>query len=390
MMVPEGLKPFVAKAVRVVVGILCIGAGLWLRKIHETRETIVSGICSSPESSIECWIVDFSLNTLGIGQLSTWLFVAGFVIIILFDFIASIISRTFALAADRVADTTKLFIDLLKNNKISKKNKDNVLNAIFEYYTTAKDTHGRNFSQFLIDLFINVRLREGGFWRRGYNTNVRVRPLPQESALDQTKFLSWKELTIFSVVSPKGRGKYLHTSRSSIVAEETDIPAILKHWNYTVKQGPRDIFKFADFRNSITTRSVKKRNGYKNGPLHVYFENGQLFINYEKKLSITDEETQITVDESSIIPADDTAYIQGLLEPTEGFTFRFEVPEGYEIIRFSESPQAYHRSAGADVAVEVSAREASITTSKWVLPGIVTVVRWRKQNEGAEAATEIR
>ena len=385
-MLPSTLKPLFYTGGRILLGAVFVGLGLWLDHLNQIKEEIYSESCQGLHTWVVCTVVRVTLLDLGITGLSWWFITFGLILIVLFDYVANFTSRVLAFAADYVAGAKDLLIDLLQKNKLSKSDLDEVFRSIWQYYTGYNDPEGGRFGNFLLQLFMQIRLDDGGFWRRSYTSTVDVRQLSPPTPLDPSRYLEWKEFTTFKVVTPEGKGKYLHTSHSSVYASEDDIENLIANWNYIILRGDEVIFSFASQRHEITKQSVTDKKGYRNKHLHVYFKDGKLYIDYKQRINVSERETEITVDELSIIRSDDTTYELALVEATEGLRFRFELPAGYEIIAFAVSPRDYHRKSKRDVRVGRGKRNASITTSKWVLPGIATSLVWRKQEGRAEAA----
>lgn len=364
---------------RVLVGLAFIIAGVLFGWLSENSKSIVGNVCGDRQNELWCFPLRLAFLDFGLMGISYTLISIGVILAVLYSYIAELLGSILSFALSHVVNSKNVVVDAMERGSVSREESDEIVQQIMSRYMGYYDRNASSFSQFLIKNFMQQIDKDGGFWRRDYYAIIRVDELSdQESERVGKEYLRWSEITSFSVENSKIRKTYPYKSQSTVeVFSEKNATDIIAELKYEVRAGGILIFNFDEHKENI------KSHDFKNGPylsdgLNVSVSHGDISIKVAKDVPVLAGSIDFVVDEESLISRDDTTFELCLVEPTKRLTFRFQLPEGFNIFHHGCSGRKFGSSISENVVnTQPGKNRVRLDVYDWCLPGIATVLAWK-------------
>lgn len=365
-------------AKRILTGFLLLALGVLLGWFADNKSAeLVRTVCGD-EPNLWCFPVKLALADLGLKGLTYTLIVLGCLLIVLYDYIAELLGAILSFALNHVANSSNVVINAMERNRITREESANIIEATMSRYMGYFDKNSESFAKFLIENFVKQVDDDGGFWRKDYSLVVNV----EETTDVGIEYLRWFETSRFTVQNSLENKTYHYSSGSSIeVRDVKDVEDIIKKISYEVRAGGKTEFSFASARESFDIKKLISEKELTLDKLKLTWNEYDLGIYVSFPLEVKGTETDIVVDEESYISRDDPTYELSFYEPTKGFTFRFNLPDGYNVFHSGVSGRRFGTRTTSDIAVSTSTdskNRVRIDANSWCLPGIVTMLVWKK------------
>lgn len=364
---------------RVFVGVCFLAIGLLLNWLSENTDVIISVICENPAGTI-CAAVELAILDLGLKAVAYTLIVLGCVLIALYDFVANLLGSILSFALNHITNSKQVILDAMSNNRINQQESSEIIVETISRYKGFRDKNSESFAKYLHENLVEQNRHDSGFWRQNFSSVVDVKALENSDALPSSHYLKWIEASRYSVSNELENQVYKYSSFSLVEVDTPEnLESIIRAFRYDVRIGGKIEFSFGEYRDSIDLEKLKAGEELKIGSCSVKFESGALSIWVEKPVNVLGFETDIVVDEESFIMMNDNVYELAFFEPTRGFSFRFNLPESFEVYHAGVSGTRFGTRASSDVVVtDDIGNRVRVDGASWALPGIVAVFVWKE------------
>lgn len=364
---------------RGIVGSLFLAVGVGLNWISNNSDSITAIVCGE-DPGVFCKAVELAVLELGFKAVAYTLIVLGCILIALYDFVANVLGSILSFALNHITNSKQVVLDAMSQNRINQQESSEIIVETISRFKGYKDRNSLSFAKYCHENLIKQNAEDNGFWRNNFSSVIDVRSLETGDDLPNEKYMKWIESGRYSISNEVENQVYNYSSFSSIEVDNPDnLEKIFASLKYIVRVGGKLEFSIDAIRASIDVGKVKSGDQVEAGPCKIHFVDDTLNIWVDKTVTVPGFETDVVVDEESFIMVDDNVYELQFFEPTKGFSFRFNLPEGYEVYHSGASGTRFGSRNSEDVVVsQDTANRVRVDGASWGLPGIVSVFVWKK------------
>lgn len=365
---------------RAFVGFLFLCAGVGLHFFSENSNWIVKIVCAKPPGVI-CEAAKLAVLDFGLKSVAYTLIFLGCLLIVLYDFVASLLGQILSFALNHVSNSANVVLHAMERNRLTREESGQIIVETISRFKGFRDELSESFATFLCNNLVKQNDTDNGFWRHSFSSYVDVKPVETGDGVDGTKYLKWIETSRYTVSNKKRDQIYKYSSFSSVeIDSSSSLDPILKTLRYDVQANGKKIVSFEDVRSKIDCEKLIDEGGVKEGNWDLTFSEGYLSIVFEDSLPVKGLDIDIVVDEESFLSVEDNVYEMAFYEPTKGFTFRFNLPEGYDIYHRGASGLRFGSTVNDDVEISEDVdNRVRVDGRTWALPGIVAILVWKKK-----------
>lgn len=357
---------------RVVVGAGLIAVGTPLVLIQHNKQDFIELICRDGGSI--CAMVNWALEMRGLGSVGWFALFGGICILFFSWFIADIFVKIMMFMIgekERIVPSVQALIEADQLNELERKK---IATTCFAGAGGPDHKNAQGYSAFIFDQVRRTLEGAGDCWRSNVSMAIDIdEPRNAEGYLKD--HLRWNEITELMIETVGKNGCYTTNPFSEIPIRPDEIEDALQHVDYEVFSNGNKLFSFQESLTGVDLDKLIDLGHIDLNGCHLKYD-GRVFT-FGSKISIEiKREAKILIKEQSLISRDSTHSAISFRSPTKGITIRYNLPNGYRFGTVSFSPRKYYSEGKSPPIVEVQDQKVYMSTSDWVLPGVVAVASW--------------
>ncbi|MGG5809836.1 hypothetical protein [Falsiroseomonas sp. CW058] len=376
------LAPSRGPTARLLLGLLLFGLSILVQTFDAWVALWMTDACRPDPKPGWCSLADLGLVKVGLGSIWAALFASGLFYLVLYDWLAGFLRGLFERVVDSAIHIKRIAVDHIDNGRMSREDIKELCEKIFSHSTGHHERLGREFGRFVHD---GVCARRYAVWRSDYTSNVLIEDLSTAGLRD--RYFLWDEKRSYRLVrAGPGPVPYLVKASSVTEALPEDVGPMVRQFAFRCSvsgTADRTIDLSPELREQAAA-ALAAGGEWAAPPFLFRYAKGTLVFRFEEEISVDLEEVVVTTVEKSFLLKTDTEYVLSAYSPVHGMKFWFKVPPGYHIDQCHASIEDFEWEPGRRPPVgsaRIDGRDAEVTTSSWMLPGIACVVIWKPNCE---------